>query len=84
MAAKPKQKAKRTDQAAPKAEFGVNEDAEYLDIIWGVLRIPVTCVECGKRTRLPYYAGGTKPRCGACYRVELVGQFEPEPAGSAD
>lgn len=76
MAARPKAKAKRkvvravpkAVQAVPKTGFGDNEDAEYLDILWGILRHPMACAICGTPTRMPYYAGGTVPRCGPCYR----------------
>jgi hypothetical protein len=84
MAAKPKAKAARMDRAAPIADFGENEDAEYFDIVSGVLRHPVPCVDCAKPTRLPFYAGGDKARCMDCYRLSEGWPVFPRQTEPAD
>jgi hypothetical protein len=52
--------------------YGANEDAEYLNIAWGILRTPVVCAICDRRTRLPY-PSEDGPICGGCYRVATYG-----------
>ena len=56
--------------------YGPDEDAEYLSVFWGILRVPVTCTGCGTCTRSPCHAEDGRRLCGACYRVEM---WPPEP-----
>lgn len=54
--------------------FADNEDAEYLDIFWGILRHPIACVICGRLTRTPTYHNAeapTGPTCIPCFRAAL-------------
>lgn len=52
--------------------YGDNSDEEYLDIVWGVLRVPVECTKCHRKTHTPYPTEeGNK--CPECYRMEMYG-----------
>jgi hypothetical protein len=56
-------------------QYGPNEDAEYLDIVWGILRQPIQCQECGRSTRVACYIAyvadvNLGPFCGRCHRVK--------------
>lgn len=56
-----------------KPAYGVNENAEYLDIVWGVLRVPVVCTRCGALTRTPapLPVEGDPLVCGRCWHNAL-------------
>jgi hypothetical protein len=58
----------------PAAESDQNE--EYLSIIWGILRVPIPCTQCGKLTRTPSYWSGDQPSppiCTPCFRFSIWG-----------
>lgn len=53
-----------------------DEDTEYLDVFWGILRVPIACTKCGALTRTPsYWLGGepSTPVCTPCFRVSIWG-----------
>lgn len=60
----------RPVQAEPQS-YGDNEDAEYIDVVWGIRRVPVVC-SCGTSTRVPFNLDG-KWVCGPCWRVAYYG-----------
>lgn len=59
---------KVANKEPPETEYGPNEDAEYLNIVWGVLRRPVQCQDCQTFTRTPCYIAELNlgPFCGEC------------------
>lgn len=55
-----------------------DETAEYISEVWGILRMPIACTQCGKPTRTPAYWYGdrhqpTAPICGVCFRISIYG-----------
>lgn len=53
-----------------------DQDGEYLSIVWGILRHPIACTQCGRATRTPSYWCGDQPSppiCGACFRISIYG-----------
>jgi len=53
-----------------------DENDEFLSIVWGILRVPVACTDCGRPTRTPSYWRGDQPSppiCGACFRISIYG-----------
>jgi hypothetical protein len=54
-------------------EYGPNEDEEYINIVWGILRYPIQCRDCHTMTRLACFIAdaGLGPFCGRCHRVRM-------------
>lgn len=51
---------------------GDNSNEEYLDIVWGILRVPVECDTCHCKTRTPYPTDKGN-ECPECFRKATYG-----------
>jgi hypothetical protein len=56
----------------PPSIYGDNSNEEYLDIVWGILRVPVECNTCHCKTRTPYPTDGGY-ECPECFRKATYG-----------
>ena len=54
------------------SEYGDNSNEEFIDIVWGILRIPVECTRCHCKTRTPY-PSDEGDICPICFRKETYG-----------